>query len=158
MTFRYEESIGMLYAENTFKFHSMGDITAMACTTLPQRIAAIRSIKCQVSCSCLYHDPIDLTGSMIYDRQPPNDEATWEKGWQILAGMESLQVLHVDIMNLGYQCPLKQAVLEPLRAVSRPKVFEVRLHDSEIEGGLAPWDDAPFSIMRVHRADTMLSD
>jgi len=60
-------------------------------------------------------------------RYPPNDGATWEETWRIIARMEGLRDLRAVVVEdwLDRDPESEAKLLEPLRAVKGTEVFEV---------------------------------
>jgi len=67
--------------------------------------------------------------NVIGEAYPPQDEETWQKTWQVIAGMDGLQSLRVMLNKFWMpRCPESAAQLfGPMCAVKGLKVFEVEV-------------------------------
>jgi hypothetical protein len=83
-----------------------------------------------------------LTNPALY---PPNDEATWEDTWRLIASMPNLRFIRVSLLYFdGFRDPeCEGKMLAPLMEVKRPDKFEVHVswQGDEIR-------DAPFELIR----------
>ncbi|PSN70639.1 hypothetical protein BS50DRAFT_570171 [Corynespora cassiicola Philippines] len=145
----YSESIKFLYSSNSFSFSDLDCLRYFSCTILPCRFALIRSIDIEWCLSWPIYDPVSqhllLSDPPLY---PPNDEATWEETWRIIADMPNLQFVRASLLYFdGFRDPAcEERMLEPLRRVTRPKRFEVHVSwaGEEVK-------DAPFQLIRPMR-------
>ena len=146
---RYSESIKFLYSTNTFSFSDLDCIRYFSCTTLPHRFSLIQSLDLEWAMSWPIYDPIAqnllLVNPALY---PPNDEATWEETWRIIAEMPNLKFIRVSLLYFdGFRDPTcEEKMLAPLRKVTRPKRFEVHVSwaGEEADEGT----DCPFTLIR----------
>ncbi len=138
----------MLYSQNIFFFDHLDTILNFSSTILPQRLNTIRSLRLRWCFKSSFGSEL---GSIIPSLRlyPPHDEATWEKVWQIIAGMQGLQKLKVHIWggpNI-VNPTIEAKIFEPLRAVQGTEIFEVRVFwEGKYE------TDAPFKIIRPQNA------
>lgn len=134
----------MLYSRNIFEFQDSESIFQLPRWMLPQRLNSIASV--QVDLWYLKGLPFN----QLCDRFPEE----WEWCWRIIAGMRGLRELRVDIHLLlePYKphIPLK-TILDPLKAVKRPKIFKVNIHGTiEKVTGIG---DAPFDAVVINDRD-----
>lgn len=151
----YTEAMPVLYGENTFSMLHLYSVTSLAETVLPQRLHTIR----KVELGWYFYVPYPLyrrRGKSVIgqpttmDECPPYDIATWERVWDILAGMEGLRELRVDLVGRWSETLTKDEegmLLGPALKVERPRVWEMRV---EWDGGGVDWegDGAPFRVVR----------
>lgn len=144
----YSESISLLYSTNTFSFSDLDCIRYFSMTTLPHRFSLLQTIDLEWCMSWPIYDPIAqnllLVNPALY---PPNDEATWEDTWRIIAAMPNLKFVRVSLLYFdGFRDPgCEEKMLAPLRKVTRPKRFEVHVSwagEEEMEEG------CPFKLIR----------
>ncbi|MCJ1377752.1 hypothetical protein MMC17_000848 [Xylographa soralifera] len=139
----YTETIPILYSHNEFSFNEQPTLLSFATQLLPPRLHAIRSLRLQWS-----------EGSCHGRWCPPGaaalrDEATWTKTWQLIATMRGLRALRVTIALFPPCAQLTalqvRRVLQPLRAVTRPEVFEVYWQwEDRLAEAAAGLGDVPF--------------
>lgn len=143
----YSEAIEILYSKNTFSMLHLGRLLHFSFTVLPQRMNAIRSLELGWYLNSIY--PYD-TGCTWNSQNPPApyDKTTWERAWAILAGMDGLRNLRVDLVG-RWMAPLpleaELRMLSPATKVVNPRVWDLRL-DWPNTG--AQFEDAPFRITR----------
>lgn len=143
---RYSESINLLYSTNAFSFSDLDCLRYFSCTILPQRFALIQTLDIEWCMAWPIYDPIAqqllLTNPALY---PPNDEATWEETWRIIADMPKLRFIRVSLLYFdGFRdAACESKMLLPLRRVTRPEKFELHVswEGEEIR-------DAPFELIR----------
>ena len=137
------EAISVLYSINTFSFSRIDTIIDFSKMILPHCLNAVRCLEFRWAILFpLYSDTSpDRISNPLY---PPYDEATWERVWQVIAGIRALRDLRVELFDrLGSHSPDDVArILEPLRAVQRLDIFEIKL----------PWKvgddiDGPFKVL-----------
>ncbi len=131
----YSEAIDMLYSCNVFEFQDLETIFQLPRRILPHRLNLIASIQVDLS----YMEALQFNQSC--DHFPKE----WESCWRIIAELQGLRELRVDI-NMFFELykphiPLK-TILDPLRAVKGAKIFEVSIHGT-MEAITEFWD-APF--------------
>ncbi|KAF2471249.1 uncharacterized protein BDR25DRAFT_303317 [Lindgomyces ingoldianus] len=152
----YSESIQFLYSTNTFSFSDLDCLRYFSCTTLPHRFDLIQTIDLEWCMSWPIYDPIAqqllLNNPALY---PPNDEATWEETWRIIANMPNLSFIRVSLLYFdGFRDPTCESkMLAPLRNVTRPRKFEVHVSWSGDEVV-----DAPFQLIRPIHPDPSSDD
>ena len=122
----------MLYTENIFDFKNVSTMILLSKTVLNYRLNTITVLHM----SWWYTDRIEQNSS------PPHNEKTWEECWRVVATMKGLRELRITIETcrptLNDQ---SQRLLEPLRAVTGPELFEV---DAPWLEYAADYRDAPF--------------
>ncbi|KAF2002552.1 hypothetical protein P154DRAFT_574128 [Amniculicola lignicola CBS 123094] len=142
----YSEAIPILYKTNTFSFNDLDSLRHFTATILPVRLSLIRSITLEWCMTWPIYDVIAqtllLSNPALY---PPNDEATWEESWRIIATMPGLQKLRVRLFYFeGFRNSLAEmAILAPLMEVKTPSDFVVTVNwlGEDVEG-------APFVLVR----------
>jgi hypothetical protein len=134
MEIRYSEAISCIYSKNTFDTVA-SNVRYFPKLLLPQRLNSIRSLhfKWEFFESQLPYPP----GSprhiqTLRDMESPY--LTWLKTWEVLAGMQSLSILHVNLLdffcNPGWQnlsAEETTAVLAPIINFRHLSSFHVRL-------------------------------
>ncbi|CAD6570015.1 MAG: hypothetical protein ASARMPREDX12_003273 [Alectoria sarmentosa] len=156
----YIEAIPVLYGDNTFSMLHLESMISLADTILPQRLNGIRSVEL----GWYFYIPYPLYTRKFQPMDyPPYDIATWERVWFILANMESLMRLRVDLVGRWIE-PLtadeERQLLGPAMEVKRPRMWDMRIdwEDTEVD-----WEaqGAPFRIVRDERTwdegNTMLT-
>ena len=139
------EAIPVLYEDITFSMIHLESVILFAETILPQRFNTIRSI--QLSWYFYYFVSMRVFQSI---GNPPYDTATWKRVWSILANMENLIKLRVDLV-WGLLQPLtadeERDMLEPAMKVKRPRMWDLRV---DYEGDGFDWEaqGAPFKVTR----------
>ncbi|MCJ1479384.1 hypothetical protein MMC13_008069 [Lambiella insularis] len=118
----YTEAVGVLYSQNTFLAQCPDDILHLSQTLLPQRLNSITSL-------ALYW-PSRTNCYIAFNKGDfhtlPHDILTWKKTWEIIGQMKGLRYLRVFVNASATQDAESEAkILEPLRTVVGPKVFEV---------------------------------
>ena len=121
---RYSEAIEFLYSQNTFKILNEDCLSYLPQLLLPQRINAIRYICFEWF---LKHAPD------VESHQSKKDAAhnfvAWKTIWQNLASMQSLKHLWIELdidKTWKHEWMERQStVLEPIKAVTRPKHFKL---------------------------------
>lgn len=143
----YAEAMPVLYGENTFSMLHLESVIFLADTILPQRLNMVRSVELG------WYFPIPFP---LYSRKfqamvhPPLDIATWERVWWILANMEGLRKLRIDLVGRWLE-PIaadeERRLLSPAMEVKRPGVWDMRV-DWEDAG--VDWEaqGAPFRVVR----------
>ncbi|KAF2791347.1 hypothetical protein K505DRAFT_249156 [Melanomma pulvis-pyrius CBS 109.77] len=139
-------SIKLLYSTNAFSFSDLDCLRYFSCTILPQRFALVQTLDIEWCMAWPIYDPIAqqllLTNPALY---PPNDEATWEETWRIIADMPKLRFIRVSLLYFdGFRDAACEAkMLLPLRRVTRPEKFELHVswEGEEVR-------DAPFELIR----------
>ena len=125
-------------------------VISFADTILPQRLNAIRSVEL----GWYFNIPYPLYTRKFQPLDyPPYDIATWERVWSILANMEGLTKLRVDLVGRWIE-PLtadeERQLLDPAMKVKRPRVWDMRIdwEDAEVD-----WEaqGAPFRVVRDER-------
>ena len=143
----YAEAIPVLYGENTFSMLHLESMIFLADTILPQRLNMVR----RVELGWYFPIPLPLYSrkfqAMVY---PPLDIAPWERVWWILANMEGLRKLRIDLVGRWVE-PIaadeERRLLSPAMKVTRPGVWDMRVDwedagvDWEVQG-------APFRVVR----------
>ncbi|MCJ1434320.1 hypothetical protein MMC27_003687 [Xylographa pallens] len=146
----YTETIPILYTHNEFSFNEQTTLLSFSTLLLPQRLHAIRSLRLQwYEGSCQGRWCLPDAGAL-------HDEVTWIKTWRVIATMRGLRTLRVTIAEFPPCAQLSPPqivrVLQPLKAVTRPQVFEVhwqwedRLEEARVELG-----DVPFVLVDPNR-------
>lgn len=153
----YTEAITVLYGDNRFSLLHLESLISLQETILPRRLNAIRYLEL----GWYFYVPYPLYTRTTFQeargpirepmkQYPPYDIATWERVWAILAQMEGLTELRVDLVGRWIE-PLTREeegwLLEPAMAVRRPRVWEVRV---DWEGVGVDWEarGAPFRVVR----------
>lgn len=143
----YAEAIPVLYGGTTFSMLHLESVVCLADTILPQRLNAIRSVEL----GWYFYIPYPLYTRKFQPMDyPPYDIATWERVWSILANMEGLMELRVDLVGRWIE-PLttdeERQLLGPAMKVKRPRVWDMRVdwEDAEVD-----WEaqGAPFRVVR----------
>lgn len=143
----YTEAMPVLYGDNTFSMLHLESVMSLADTILPQRLNTIRSVEL----GWYFYIPYPLYTCKFQPMDyPPNDIATWERVWSILANMEGLVTLRIDL-KARWMEPLtvdeERQLLAPAMVVRTPRAWEMRLDwkdagvDWEAQG-------APFRVAR----------
>lgn len=137
----------VLYGDTTFSILHLESVIYLADTILPQRLNTIRSVEL----GWYFYIPYPLyTRNFQPMDYPPHDIATWEKVWSILANMEGLLKLRVDLVGRWVE-PLtaheERQLLGPAMKVKKPRVWEMRI---DWEGADVDWEaqGAPFRLVR----------
>ncbi|KAF2811958.1 uncharacterized protein BDZ99DRAFT_519198 [Mytilinidion resinicola] len=144
----YAECIHEFYARNTLSTNQLGCILFLPSALAPPLFQTIRalSLRCYARrryCEYSYLDPA------------PDDEATWEAAWAVVAGMRGLKSLRVHIWQ-GHAFGLhghhwsERQLLEPLTAIHGADSFIVTTswvldHTTPVEYRERCW---PFQIQR----------
>ena len=146
----YVEAIPILYECTTFSMPHVESVMSLADTILPQRLNAIRSMELGL----FFHIDCPLQCRVYRSVKCPLWEiAIWETVWSILASMEGLVSLRVDLVGLSSQ-PLtsdgERLLLGAALKVTRPRVWNMRL---ECESAGLDWgaQGAPFRLLRSER-------
>jgi len=148
---RYSEATPFLYSTNCFSFSDLDALRYFSSTILPQRWSLVENLELQWGISWPIYDAFAqaiLTANPALF--PPNDEATWEGTWHIIASMKKLKSITVNLLFFdGFRDRISEdRLLAPLRQVTLPKKFEVHLNwtGPQIR-------DAPFKLFRPTRHD-----
>ena len=134
-----------MYSEPEFFFNDFDTICLFSISILPKRLNLIQHLSLEWDCICFWLPDLHAP--------PPFDAYTWYKVWEILGGMEGLRELRVRIWNGPAMSRLvERQVFEPLKKVTKPKVFELELPWAAVDKAheLAHVD-APFKVTRVKR-------
>ena len=123
----YDEAIPILYECTSFSMLHVESVISLADTRLPQRLNAIRSMELGL----FFHINYPLQCRVYRSVKCPLREiATWETVWSILASMEGLVSLRVDIVGPSSQ-PLtsdgERLLSGAAMKVTRPRVWDMRL-------------------------------
>ncbi|KAF2734871.1 hypothetical protein EJ04DRAFT_465836 [Polyplosphaeria fusca] len=153
----YSEAVNFLYTTNTFSFSDLDCLRYFSMTLLPHRFSLVQSLDLEWCMAWPIYDPVAqqllLNNPALY---PPNDEATWEETWRIIASMSNLKFIRASLLYFdGFRDPTcEEKMLAPLRKVTAPSKFEVHVswHGEEIRG-------APFQLIRpVERGEDSSDD
>lgn len=147
----YTEAIPVLYGDNTFSMPHLESVISLADTILPQRFNSIRSVEL----GWYFYIPYPLYAPEFQPIDyPPYDIATWKRVWSILANMEGLLQLRVDLVGRwSLTADEEGRLLGPAMKVQRPRVWEMRVDWQDVG---VDWEaqGAPFRIVR----DEMIGD
>ncbi len=143
----YAEAIPVLYEDTTFSMLHLESVISLADTILPQRLNMIRSVEL----GWYFYFPYPLyTRKFQPMDHPPYDIATWERVWSILANMEGMKKLRVDLVGRWIEsltADEERQLLGPAMKVERPRVWDMRIdwEDAEVD-----WEaqGAPFRVVR----------
>ena len=132
----YDEAIPILYECTSFSMLHVESVISLADTRLPQRLNAIRSMELGL----FFHINYPLQCRVYRSVKCPLREiATWETVWSILASMEGLVSLRVDIVGPSSQ-PLtsdgERLLSGAAMKVTRPRVWDMRLECEKCRVGL----------------------
>ena len=119
-------------------------ILLLSRTILPQRLNSIRSLR--IEWSFWYPSFMHFSKELC-----PPYHLTWDKTWQIIAGMSSLKDLRVSLIEHWHSrdAESEAKLLAPLRQVTGLKRFDVAVSWSFYETGASPMlGDIPFRIER----------
>ena len=147
----YAEAIPVLYGEFTFSMLHLESLILLSETILPHRLNTIRSVKLGwYFCSPL---PLYSRGIQHFDRTP-RDIATWERVWSILANMEGLRMLRVDLVGRWVKpmtAEQERLLVWPAMQVKRPRVWDLILDWEDPGGAEFDWEaqGAPFKVVRA---------
>lgn len=148
----YAESIDYLYSCNTFRCAHPTDILGLQKEFLPQRFEAITSLRFEFAYFWLLEDHGDGSRQVIKDE--------WRKVWEVVASLPHLERVVVRLFGagrrngrpMGVDYPndeVGDAVLEPLRLVTRPKLFDVQVSWQVADP--TAFEGAPFRFHGVNR-------
>lgn len=143
---RYFETIHVLYAKNKFTVTDSSTVEYLPKLLLTQRFLAITNLSYVRYC-----------GDRGLPQPPTSDHPRpslafkeWEMVWQVIASMKGLKKLVVtgngtigSWMKLGEV--QNAALLEPIKAVTAPQDFELRL-PFRCDSSKVPWKDLPCRI------------
>ncbi|MCJ1405739.1 hypothetical protein MMC11_008969, partial [Xylographa trunciseda] len=141
----YTESTPILYTHNEFSFNAPETLLYFSARVLPHRLHAVRSLRLQWyegSSHGRWCVPSASAGAL-------HDEAAWLETWRVIAALRGLRTLRVTIAEFPpcARLSVRQIgrILQPLRAVTRPQVFEVhwqweeRLEEARVRLGEVPF-------------------
>ncbi|KAF2491494.1 hypothetical protein BU16DRAFT_621050 [Lophium mytilinum] len=120
----YAESIREFYSLNTFSTIHHGALLLLPSFLAPQLFHAIRSLRLHCHVRRIYY-------THPFPDSVPNDEATWESTWAVVAGMRGLRSLRVHITRptdstVPYRDhSIERQLLEPLAAIQGLDSFVV---------------------------------
>ncbi len=152
----YTEAIQVLYGDTTFSMRHLADVDLFAATILPQRLNTVRSVELGWS---FYFPYPPYTRKLHYTRFDVTNIDAWERVWSILANMEGLRKLRVDLVGRWIE-PLtaeeETRMLGPAMKVQRPRVWNIRV-DWQCPGLDWEAEGAPFRVTRDARTVTDVS-
>ncbi|KAI9835241.1 MAG: hypothetical protein M1837_003879 [Sclerophora amabilis] len=143
----YSEAVGIIYEENTFRFHGLQDLDHFKAVILPPRWHAIRSL-------------VIIYGLHFYLwSRDPNDpivnpdlgqiKSSWKRTWGTIARMQGLKELRMTISLVGeilFPGHKEEAELyKPMRQVKGLDIFELTIPRP---WGKAPGVELPFTLLR----------
>jgi hypothetical protein len=127
---RYSEAVPYLYNPHTFSLLHATHLLYLPSRTPQQRLDSIRTLRLRWAIRALPHLRRGPAHRLAYHE----DTANWEKGWAILASLQSLRSLCVVVtdpspqrMWEGNWLELEALLLEPVKRVVRPGRFELVL-------------------------------
>ncbi len=141
-TFRYTEAIDFLYSSNTFVTLDPRVLKWLPITLLPQRIDAIRSLRFiwLLSNGPPVGIPPGFAGPQYQELARYQDR--WREIWYIISTMKSLQSLYVKLeVSTDWATLNKESaeiLLEPIKQITRPKIFVLSLPFPAMKEGMAP--------------------
>ena len=146
----YAEATPVLYGENTFSMIHLESLISLSEAILPHRLNTIRSVEL----GWYFYFPHHLYSRKIQQLDRTSySVATWERVWSILADMEGLRMLRVDLVGRWME-PLtaeqERLLVWPAMQVKRPRVWDL-IMDWEDPGGAGfDWEaqGAPFRVVR----------
>jgi hypothetical protein len=144
--YRYSEAISVLYAKNKFTVVDSYCMEFLSQFLLTQRFSTITSFSFECACG-----DVGLPRAPTPDHPKPSlDFEYWVLSWKIIASMKGLQNLVVSgygTINTWKELgePQNIALLEPIKAVTAPQHFELRLPFA-CDSSKAPWKDLPCEI------------
>ena len=146
----YRETINMLYARNKFKIWEPYNVIWLPRLIPSERLNAIRSLQL----SWDLKNPFMLSQHRKHDPIPEDIE--YHLVWDTIASMEGLRELYVQLItpygNENLWADIEAGILEPVKAVTRPKVFELILpFPSKEEESL--FEELPCQIRRSYKAN-----
>lgn len=127
---RYWEAAPHLYTPHTFSLLHITHLLYLP-TRIPQpRLNTLRTLRIRWTIRAL---PYFRRGPSKHPAYP-EDTANWEKAWAILASLQGLHDLRVMLVDQsrdgiweGHWLELEDVLLEPVKQVTRPRWFEIRL-------------------------------
>ena len=146
----YAEAIPVLYGETTFSMLHLESLIFLSETILPHRLNTIRSV--ELGWYFYFPHPLYSRGAQDLDRTR-HDIATWERVWSILADMEGLRMLRVDLVGRWME-PLtaeqERLLVWPAMQVKRPRVWDLIIDWEDPGGNRFDWEaqGAPFKVVR----------
>lgn len=171
MISRYSGAINLLYAERTFEFRHLDGILGFSCSVLPQRLNSVTSLHLDgafyerkrtnwqygLQCVSDHHKK----RFKVSDSHLTQGNGTWEATCQVLAGMQGLKRLHIEITGMSFlslyyrqNCSVQEErIFGPLRGIIQCETFVVEVHWNETES--FEKEKAPFRLNRTfeeHRA------
>ena len=147
----YTEAIPVLYVETTFSMLHLETLISLSETVLPNRLNLIQSV--ELGWYFYFPHPHYCRKVQHLDRTR-RDITTWERVWSILADMEGLRMLRVDLVGRWME-PLtaeqERLLLWPAMQVKRPRVWDLILDWEDFGGAGFDWEaqGAPFKVVRA---------
>ena len=82
-------------------------------------------------------------------KEYPHDEVTWERLWDLIASMESLRFLDVQLGSIATIDPdrwrIGPDVIKPLCAVQQTETFRLKLYQT-VNDSQGLWKDGKFTV------------
>ncbi|KAF2835651.1 hypothetical protein M501DRAFT_997793 [Patellaria atrata CBS 101060] len=131
----YSEAISILYTRNIFAVKHIRTVIDLNHTILTSRLHQIRTLDLRWTTQAPWHAENIDNRTTVYDKR------TWEHVWSIIARMDGLRNLKVEIGGPGLLEPAHVlAVLRPLYHVKQTNVFMVTIEDwrKKVQGDLPP--------------------
>lgn len=132
---RYSEAVSFLYSDNLFITDDIRCIQYLPQLFLQQRIEVIRALRLHWDVGGM-SAPGGITHLSVSTDDLTRVESStgwtlkWNEVWRAIAGMTSLERLDVSLMFMP-NCDLPpntmESILRPLKEITEPKTFTVRL-------------------------------
>ena len=140
----YSEALPTLYTANIFDIRNSATVMDLQSSMPLHRFHTIRHLRVSRH---LCHEP---TCRYTIKQSPAEEEliVAWEDMWGVIAGMEGLLRLEVDISCCGSSLPkeFEQLILRSLRNITRPRRWELVVDWQEIGRNV---EEAPFRLRRI---------
>jgi hypothetical protein len=139
-----------LYTASTFSFTSLSQFQIFSTTIPLHRLMSITSLDFHCELHSSHQDRLDVGWEEIATSR-------WKKAWEIVAKMEALRFIHVDLrVNSLNRRPehsaggvhkwMEHRIFDPMRDVRQAKVFDVVVNWYQSEGFVLGY--APFTLER----------
>ncbi|KAF2502070.1 hypothetical protein BU16DRAFT_611851 [Lophium mytilinum] len=104
----YTESIDLLYTANTFCLRQADPLMQLPLLLVTQRLHQIRSLNFEYSLFNAF-----MEAEVVAKDDDPEAERDWHRVWRVMAGMQGLRSLFVELTLSGFWDAEKFAVNEP---------------------------------------------
>jgi hypothetical protein len=146
----YDGYLDTLYTTPTFSFASLRQFEIFSTTIPPHRLTSITSLEFYCELHSSHYDRLDIGWEEI-------STSRWRKAWEIIANMDGLRYLHVDLrMNRLIRRPedsaggvhkwMEDRIFGPMLGVRQPRVFDVVVNWYQSRHFVLR--DAPFTLER----------